>query len=152
MRRPHKSAFTSAHFCAQAADLVRVTSLLSTRKWSRASFLLQSRMVLTHFASKTPLVLWVLPGCLWVPPGCLLGASCLPPGCSWVLLGASWVPAGCLLGFSWVLLGCLLAAFWCLWVDIQVDRSRFFRLTFRPRFSNSSSYPRIQLEKKDGGL
>ena len=27
-----------------------------------------------------------------------------------------------------------------------------FRLTFWPRFYNSSSYPRNQLEKKDGGL
>ena len=84
-------------------------------------------------------------GTFWLqmPPGAL-GASCGS-------LGALGVPCGCLLGASWVLLGWLLAA-WCPWVDIQVDRSRFFRLTFRPRFSNSSSYLRIQLEKKDGGL
>ena len=73
------SATTSANFCEQAADLVKVGSLRLLQKWSLAS-------LLTPFPSTPPPVPCLPSGYLWVPSGCLW-ALCGDPG---RLLRASW--------------------------------------------------------------
>ena len=73
-----------ANFCAQAADLVRVTSLPSARNGRSRHFRQKNIYVLAHFLSKStsgPPLAPCLPDASQMPPRCLPDASQMPPRC-----------------------------------------------------------------------
>ena len=80
--RPPRSP---ANFCAQAADLVRVRSLLCTRNGRSRHFRQKNTYVLAQFPSDPlPGLLWprCLPDSSQMSPRCLSHASQMPPDAS----------------------------------------------------------------------